>query len=187
MKLFQCVLALLGTLVVAQAQQRAATPSPQNKPQVRTAQKTASTPSDGDLFVWERPFYPVSNVPITRSATCSFKQGLSVDFQKPPSAKQKNDVAERVSYSTSNENESDTVSFTNLDTKTPTVQSNGGQASLVVLHDDGNQLALLNAQSPSDGIELYTIFRRQRVVIYSQHKQSLFVGPFGVLEMGYCH
>jgi hypothetical protein len=149
--------------------------------------KKASAPSNGDLFNWERPFYPVSNIPITRSATCSFKQGLSVGFQKPPSTNQKNDGPERVSYSISSENEADTVSFTNLDTKTPTVQSNGGQASLVVLHDDGNQLVLLNIQSPADGIELYTIFRKQGVVIYSQQKDSIFIGPFGVLEMGYCH
>jgi hypothetical protein len=188
MKLFQCCLLLLGTMVVAQAQQRTATPQQQNKPPVQTAPKSASTSANGDLFVWERPYYPVSNIPITRSATCSFKQGLSVGLQKPPSAKQKTDGAnERVSYSISSENESDTVSFTNLDTKTPTIQSNGGQASLVVLHDDGNQLALLNIQSPADGIELYTIFRKQGVVVYSQQKESSFIGPFGVLEMGYCH
>jgi len=181
MKLLQCCLLFLGTLVVPQAHPQ------QSKPQVRPSQKTASTPSNGDLFDWERPFYPLSNVPITRSATCSFKQGLVVDFQKPLSAKQKNDRAERVLYSIGPENESDTVSFTNLDTKTPTVQSNGGQASLVVLHDDGYQLALLNIQSPADGIELYTIFRGQGVVIYSQQKDSLLSGPLGVLEMGYCH
>jgi hypothetical protein len=181
MKLLQCCLLLLGTLVVAQAQPQ------QSKPQTRTPKK-ASAPSNGDLFDWERPFYPVSNVPITRSATCSFKQGLSVGFQKPPSTNQKNNGrSERVSYSISSENEADTVSFINLDTKTPTVQSNGGQASLVVLHDDGNRLVLLNIQSPADGIELYTIFRKQGVVIYSQQKDSIFIGPFGVLQMGYCH
>jgi len=181
MKVLQCCFLLLGTLVVGQMQPQ------QTKPQVRTPPKAATTSSDGDLFVWGRPFYPMSSVPITRSATCSFKQGLSVGFQKPPSAKRKNDGAERISYSMSTENESDTVSFINLDTKTPTVQSNGGQASLIVLHDDSNQLTLLNVQSPADGIELYTIFRTQGVVIYSQQKDSFFIGPFGVLEMGYCH
>src|SRR5208283_3359153 len=135
MKLLQCCLLLLGTLVVTQAQ-----PKPPSKPQTRPPQK-ASALSNGDLFDWERPFYPVSNIPITRSATCSFNQGLSVGFQKPPSTNHKNDERpERISYSMSSENEADTVSFINLDTKTPTVQSNGGQASLVVLHDDGNQL-----------------------------------------------
>jgi len=143
MKLLHCCLLLLGTLVVAQAQ-----PQPQSKPPQARTSKKASAPSNGDLFNWERPFYPVSNIPITPSATCSFKQGLSVGFQKPPSTNQKNDGPERVSYSISSENEADTVSFINLDTKTPTVQSNGGQAPLVALHDDGNQLVLLNIQSP---------------------------------------
>ena len=115
------------------------------------------------------------------------KKGLSAASFKPPSQKGKKETPERISYATSDENEPDTVSFTNLDTKTPTVQSNGGQASLVVLHDDGNQLALLNIQSPDEGIELYTIFRQQGVVIYSQQKDSLLIGPFAVLEMGYCH
>ena len=185
MKLCESGLLLLVTLVVAQGQ--AQKPPQQTKPLERTPQKTVSAASNGDLFVWPRPFYPVSNVPITRSATCNFKQGLSVGFQKPPSSKPKNDGVERVTYSTTSENESDSVSFTNLDTKTPTVQSNGGQASLMVLHDDSNQLALLNIQSPADGIELYTIFRKQGVVIYSQQKDSIFIGPFAVLEMGYCH
>ena len=57
---------------------------------------------------------------------------------------------------------------------------------MIVLHDDGNQLVLLNVQSPADAVELYTVFRKQGVVIYSQQKDSLFIGPFGVLEMGYC-
>ena len=179
MKLLQCCLLLLGTLVAGGL--FCCGCSFERNPQ------KATTPSNGDLFDWERPFYPMSSVPITRSATCSFKQGLSVGFHKPPSAKQKNDGAERVAYSISTENESDTVSFINLDTKTPTVQSNGGQASLVVLHDSGNQLVLLNNQSPAVGIELYTIFRKQGIVIYSQQKDSLFIGPFGVLKMGYCH
>jgi hypothetical protein len=115
MKLCQSGLLLFVTLVVAQGQ---AQKPPQTKTQERTPQKTVSAASNGDLFVWERPFYPVSNVPITRSATCNFKQGLSVGFQKPPSTKPKNDRVERITYSTSSENESDTVSFTNLDTKT---------------------------------------------------------------------
>jgi hypothetical protein len=190
MKASQICLLLMVIVSMAQGQQRAAIPPPQDKSQRQSPQKaTSGSPvkSSEDLFVWERPFYPVNNIPITRSATCSFKQGLSAGFQKPPSLKQKNDGVERVSYSISPENESDTVSFINLDAKTPTVQSNGGQASLVKLHDDGNQLNLLNIQSPADGIELYTIFRKQGVVIYSQQKDSIFIGPFAVLEMGYCH
>lgn len=179
---------LLATLAVAQAQQSPKMPAQQSNPQVRTSKKVAApSKSDDELFVWERPFYPVSNIPITRSATCSFKQGLSAAFQKLPSTKQNKGAPERVTYATSTENESDTISFTNLDTKSPTLQSNGGQASLVVLHDDGNQLILLNIQSPADGIELYTIFRRQGIVSYSQHKDSILIGPFAVLEMGYCH
>ena len=129
----------------------------------------------------------MSNIPITRSATCSFKQGLSVGFSKPPKKEGNKEAPERISYSISGENEADNVSFTNLDTKTPTVQSNGGQASLVVVHDDGNQLVLLNLHSPDVAVELYTIFKQQGVVIYSQQKDSLLIGPFGVLGMGYCH
>jgi hypothetical protein len=48
-------------------------------------------------------------------------------------------------------------------------------------------MVLLNLHSPDVAVESYTIFRQQGVVIYSQQKESLFIGPFGVLEMGYCH
>jgi hypothetical protein len=116
MKRSEYCLLLVVTLAVARGQQRVAIPPPQGKPQTQTPQQATSgsaAKSNEDLFVWLRPFYPVSNIPITRSATCGFKQGLSAGFQKPPSLKQKNDGVERVSYSISPENESDTVSFIN--------------------------------------------------------------------------
>src|SRR6516225_6614118 len=92
-------------LSAAQAQQ----PGTKAKPQKKTASVSPAVPND-DLFVWERPFYAVSIIPITRSVTCSFKQGLAASFQQRVSDKQKRD-APRVYYSTSVENESDTVSF----------------------------------------------------------------------------
>ena len=176
-----CVAACLFA-AVAQAQATATKAKQQKKAPVRSA----DLPKD-ELFVWERPFYPISNVPISRSATCSFKQGLAASYETRRINGTGRQEPGRIYYSTTPENESDTVAFLNLDTKTPLVQSNGGQASLIVVHDDGDQLTLLNLQSPEVGIELYTLFRKQGIVIYSQQKESLVLGPFAVLEMGYCH
>ncbi len=139
--------------------------------------------SNDKLFVWDRPILIPMNLPITQSATCRFKKGLSVGFMKlktdPPTA------SEKIDYSVSDENESDTVAFVDLNTKTPKVQSNGGQATARVLYDDGERLTLLNNQQAA--VEVYTIFRSKGVVIYSQQKDSVFIGSFGVIEMGYCN
>jgi hypothetical protein len=182
--------ALCGVLLlfvgVPSAQVQPAPAKPQPKAQARPPQKSSGQTSSDDLFVWQRPFFVPNNLPISRSATCSFKKSLSAAFEKSPGQKGNKEAPERITYATGKENEADTVSFTNLDTKTPTVQSNGGQASLLVLHDDGNQLALLNLQSPDVGIEYYTIFRQQGVVVYTQQKDSLLIGDFAVLMMGYC-
>ena len=63
-----------------------------------------------NLFVWDRPSSPISNLPIQKSATCRFKKGLSVSFQKAPTKEEPNGP-ERVYYSASNEDETDTVAF----------------------------------------------------------------------------
>jgi hypothetical protein len=81
----------------------------------------------------------------------------------------------------------DMVSFTDLDTKNPKLESNGGQSRLVVVFNDDEKVTLLNlGNNQTDAAEMYTIFRKKGVVIYSQQKDSTFIGPFGVLEMGYC-
>lgn len=139
-----------------------------------------------DLFVWNRPILAGSHLPLAQSATCRFKKSLAVSFQKVVTKEEPNSP-ERIYYSAGDENESDTVSFLDLDTKTPKVQSNGGQASLSVVNDDGQTLTLLNIQPGSSTAEMYTIFRNTGIVIHSQQKNSLFIGPFGVIEMGYCN
>jgi hypothetical protein len=139
-----------------------------------------------NLFVWDRPSVTPNNLPITQSATCRFKNGLAASFDAELSNKEPN-PPRRIYYSQSDEDEANTVSFVDLDTKTPKVQSNGGQGALVVVSDVGGQLTLLNLARAGDGAELYTIFRNTGIVIYSQQKNSAFLGPFGVLEMGYCN
>jgi hypothetical protein len=62
-----------------------------------------SSPASKDLFVWSRPHYSLSNLPISKSATCSFKKGLSVAFRK-----QEPNETEQMEYSASDENEADT-------------------------------------------------------------------------------
>ncbi len=111
---------------------------------------------------------------------------MAVSFEKLKTDPQ--DAPERIYYSVSDEDETDTVSFIDLDTKNPKVQSNGGQASLKVVSDDGNKITLLNTgQAGAEGAELYTIFRNKGVVIYTQQIDAALIGPFGALEMGYCN
>jgi hypothetical protein len=152
-----------------------------------SSQSAKESPASNDsLFVWDRPVLIPTNLPITKSATSRFKKGLAVSFQKAPSPLEKN-PPERVYYSQSNEDEANTVSFVDLDTRAPKVQSNGGQATLSVVNDSGESVTLLNHREGANAAELYTIFRSSGIVIYSQHQDASLIGPFGVLEMGYCN
>src|ERR1700722_3225229 len=104
-----------------------------SKPSAKDA--SVSIGSNDNLFVWDRPTSPVVKLPITQSATCRFKKGVAVSFHRfstePPTA------PERIYYSMSDEDESDTVAFFDLDTNSPKVQSIGGQAPLQVLYRGG--------------------------------------------------
>jgi hypothetical protein len=143
--------------------------------------------SSDNLFVWDRPASRPPKLPITNSSTCSFKKGVAVSFHRfntePPT------VPERIYYSLSDEDESDTVTFLDLDTNAPKVQSNGGQASLQVLYRSGQMLTLIHtAASPTTGdTEVYTIFLDKGVVILSQQQDAQQVGPLGSTLMGYCN
>jgi hypothetical protein len=148
---------------------------------------SVSIGSSDNLFVWDRPAAPIPKLPITNSATCSFKKGVAVSFHRfntePPT------VPERIYYSLSDEDESDTVTFLDLDTNAPKVQSNGGQASLQVLYRSGQMLTLIHtAASPTNGdTEVYTIYLDKGVVILSQQQDAQQVGPLGSTLMGYCN
>ena len=148
---------------------------------------SVSIGSNNNLFVWDRPASPLPKLPITNSATCSFKKGVAVSFHRfntePPSA------PERIFYSLSDEDESDTVAFLDLDTNAPKVQSNGGQALLQVLYRGGQMLTLIHAAAgPAIGdTEVYTIFLDKGVVILSQQQDAQPVGPLGTTLMGYCN
>lgn len=146
---------------------------------------TSVTLSD-NLFAWDRPVLIPSSLPITKSATCRFKEGLAASFQKIPTP-QNQDPPERIYYSESKEDEANTVSFVDLDSRTPKVQSNGGQATVIVVNDSEESITMLNHPGETRATELYTVFKKKGVVIYSQQKSSDFVGPFGILEMGYCN
>jgi hypothetical protein len=158
-----------------------------SKPAAKEPSASSSAFID-NLFVWNRPASPAANLPIGQTATCRFKKGLAASFQKV-STKEEPNGPERVYYMASDENEADTVAFLDLDTNTPKVQSNGGQAPLKVLYKDGKMLTLIHtAQRPlSGGTEVYTIFRDKGIVIMSQQQDALDIGPLGVIEMGYCN
>jgi len=95
-------------------------------------------------------------------------------------------VPERMYYSASDEDEADTVAFVDLDTDSPKVRSNGGQASLKVIYRDEDMLTLVHTAEEPQTVETYTIFPNKGVVILSQQKNEALIGPFGVMEMGYC-
>ncbi len=144
-------------------------------------------PTSDDLFVWDRPTRITNNVPVTRSATCRFKQGFATSFYAERTDGQPNSP-ERIHYSQSNENEADTAAFVDPDTKRPKVQSNGGQADLIRIGDAGEQLTLLNIGRDSSGTELYSIsWVHGTRHTQTAKKNSVFVGPLGVSEMGYCN
>jgi len=85
----------------------------------------------------------------------------------------------------------DTVTFINLDTASPTVRSNGGQASVKVVYRDGAMVTVvhtsLTPEVSGGAAEMYTIFKQTGIIIHSQQKDSPIIGPFGVLAMGYCN
>jgi hypothetical protein len=152
-----------------------------------TKENSVSIGSSDNLFVWDRPTSPSLRLPITQSATCKFKKGVAVSFHRfntePPTA------PERIYYSMSDEDESDTVAFLDLDTDAPKVQSNSGPASLQVLSRDGQMLTLIHtaALPLSGGTEVYTIFLDKGVVILTQQQNVALVGPLGTMLMGYCY
>ena len=148
--------------------------------------RVPATQKTDDLFVWNKPTGVPNNLPISQSTTCRFKHGLSAGFYAQSGGDLPN-PSRSIHYSHSNEDEANTVSFIDLDTKSPKVQSNGGEANLAVVSDVGGQLTLLNVGRDGEAVEVYTLFKDTGVVIYSQQKDSMSLGPFGVLEMGYCN
>lgn len=137
------------------------------------------------MFVWHRPIQFPINLPITQSATCRFRKSLAAGFTKA-ATDNKSHIPEGISYSADDEDEADTVTFMDLDTRSPKVRTNGGQSPLQVLYSDPQMLTLATAYSGGD-VELYTIFRNEGVVIHSAQKASPVIGPFGLMEMGYCN
>jgi hypothetical protein len=126
----------------------------------------------------------VSNLPITQSTTCRFGKAFSVNYRR--NTDDSPSKPERMFFSVSEETSgTDTVSFADLDTAHPKVVSNGGQGTLRVVAEDGEVLALELTSGPT--LDVYTIYRAKGIVVYSQHKNSLLIGPLGVLEMGYCN
>jgi hypothetical protein len=156
-----------------------------SKPSAKDA--SVSIGSSDNLFVWDRPASPLLKLPITQSATCSFKKGIAVSFHRfstePPTA------PERIYYSMSDEDEADKVAFFDLDTDAPKVRSNGGQSSLQVLYRGGRMLTLVHtADVPLSGdTEVYTIFLDKGVVILNQQQDAELIGPLGATLMGYCN
>jgi hypothetical protein len=134
-----------------------------------------------NLFVWDRPGIPtyMSSGTIANSTTCSFKKSMATSVHSG-----------RIVYSLSDEDERDTVSFTDLNSAAPRLESNAGQVTVQKLSDDSDKVVLLNAgrdNNPADGVEIYTIFRKKRLVIYTQQKDSFLLSePFGDIAMGYC-
>ena len=141
-----------------------------------------------DIFVWSRPEFPIDNRPLGKSATCLFKQSLDATYYKRITNAEPNPPA-RIYYGNGPENEADTVSFIDLDTGHPTVQSNGGRAPLLVLTSSANQISLVNKNGlgTAEAVEIYTIFRDSGVVVHTKQWRNPLLGPFSTLEMGYCN
>lgn len=144
-----------------------------------------------DIFAWTRPNFPLGNhLPLGQSATCRFKHSmLAMHFQDRAT----NDAEARIHYSSDSEDEADTISFTNLDTDSPTVQSSGGQGKLLVAAASAELWVLINRTGLNGpgylgepAAEVYTLFKKAGVVVHHGAHMGL-AGPAGSLEMGYCN
>src|SRR5689334_23306643 len=112
----------------------------------------SDSPQGGYLFTWAKPAAIPLNLPIRQSATCSFKKSLAVGFRKDDGDKN-NKLPVGISYVAGDESEADTVAFVDLDTQSPKLRSNNGQATVAVLHSDAEAITVIH--SASRAVEMY--------------------------------
>lgn len=117
---------------------------------------------------------------ITSSAICSFKKIFNV-----ADGFQDGNQNTSLNYNFSDDNPSDTVSFTALDTNNPVVVNNTGQSQLTVIHDDGDSITMVDGSTTNGNFVTYRLYRKEKVLIYEDTITLLI--PQANLEMGYCH
>jgi len=124
---------------------------------------------------WPRPQDASHALGDSQTATtCRFKKAAGVGLD---------DTRHGINYWVAPEPETDTVSFSDLGTKTPRLAYRSIQTQLLVAGDVNGILTLVNQQSLG-GIEVYVIDRKQALVVHSNLIPSL--GTRGDIEMGYC-
>ena len=148
---------------------------------------------NGDLFVWNPPqdtlTSPSTN--ITNSATCRFAKSFNTFFMKKITNSELN-PPERVYYDFGEDNQTDTVTFSDLNTDHPKVVTNTGQSDLTVLNNNSDTITLIDLTGINDPIghafSVYKLFKKKGVLVYTGATDSFFtLGPTGTLEMGYCN
>lgn len=156
-----------------------------------------STKKNGDLFVWEpskdiKDLMTSPSKNITDSATCSFKKSFNTFFQQKITNSELN-PPERIYYDIGDDNEADTLTFTDLTTDHPKVTINSGTQGLTILNDNTDTITMINLNGINDPIthvfSTYKIFKKKGLLIYTDSADSYtLIGPTGgALEMGYCH
>jgi len=143
-----------------------------------------SNTSGSDLFSYERlSDLTYSSNPITNSTTCSFKKVFNV-FYKTDFSTMQTSSSTKIYYNFAKDNESDTVSFTDLNTIYPKAVINGKQAKLTTINDNDNTMSLFVSDNfGNQGI--YKIYKKTKLLIYIDNLEVLM--PHGTLEMGYCN
>ena len=76
------------------------------------------------------------------------------------------------------------VIFAGLDTKSPVMKGNMGETPLTILMQNSDAIWLAEAP-PLGGLNLWTIFKKQKIAIQSK-QYSMLGKPFGLMSMGWC-
>jgi hypothetical protein len=163
----------------------------------RSVNKSSLEEKGSNQFIaaYDRPDSVLSgiNLPITKSATCSFNRLQSAYFEFKDN---KNDNAGRapssanemakIYFETSIESKPNISAFIDLDTDNPKMTANMGQAEMVKIIDNEDSVVLVEKDTLSSGVLIaYTIFKKEGVGVWT--KQYKLIGvPLVYSSMGYC-
>lgn len=134
----------------------------------------AKSSSDIMIAEYSRPNSFSAQEVVTQSTTCSFKRVDSVSFK------------DKISFNSDSQDQDVTIAFLDLDTKTPKVKGNNGQANLIKVIDSENNFTLIEEEPITFGtVNVYTIFKKERVATWTKQYELITI-PYASLSMGYC-
>lgn len=155
----------------------------QSQKTIPIEQSAESTESD---YIYERPSNFLNSLPITQSATCYFGTVSSTTFENKDDPFADID-ARRIIFNTEEQSKPTVVAFVDLDTPTPKLTANMGQAELVKIVDTSEIVTLIE-KAPivtGDNVIVYTIHKNEGVATWTK-QYKLITTPYALVSMGYC-